>query len=226
MTSAGEREPTDRHPDDDLPAQDRLGAASWPVESGGLSASGDRPELTDDVLVARAAVGDPRAFEQLVRRHQQQMYLVALRITGNSDDAEDATQNAFIAAWRRLPEFRRAAKFSTWLYRIVTNHTLNQVRSRKRTDQQSDLAARLDQDQPVTTEPGPHERAEGSALLRDLRVAIAGLPPDLRTCWYAREVDGYSYQEVAAIAGVSFDVARGRIYRARLRLAEDLKAWR
>lgn len=185
-----------------------------------------RPELTDDVLVARAAAGDPRAFERLVRRHQQQMYVVALRITENRDDAEDATQNAFVAAWRRLPEFRRDAKFSTWLYRIVTNHALNQVRSRKRSDQQSDIAALLDADQPASTEPGPQDQAEGNALLRDLRTAIAALPPDLRTCWYAREVDGYSYLEVAAIAGVSFDVVRGRIYRARLKLAEDLKAWR
>ena len=200
-----------------------MAADGEPADDGGTH---PRPDLSDDVLVARAAAGDPRAFERLVRRHQQQMYHVALRITGNGDDAEDAAQNAFISAWRRLPEFRRDAKFSTWLYRIVTNHALNQVRSRRHSDEQRDLATLLEDDQPVSAEPGPQDRAESSALLRDLRAAIATLPPDLRTCWYAREVDGYSYVEVAAIAGVSFDVARGRIYRARIKLAEELKAWR
>ncbi len=190
------------------------------------SSDGGRPELADEVLVARAASGDPRAFETLVRRHQAQMFRVALRITGRADDAEDAAQNAFIAAWRRLPEFRQDSSFATWLYRIVTNQALNQVRSRQRSDQHSDIAALLDADQPASTEPGPEARTETSALLNDLRSAIARLPDDLRTCWYAREVDGHSYQEVAVIAGVSFDVARGRIFRARQRLAEDLKAWR
>ena len=207
-------------------AADRTPADDAAPESGDGWAGVTRPPLGDDVLVARAAAGDPRAFEQLVRRHQQQMYSVALRITENSDDAEDAAQNAFIAAWRRLPEFRQDAKFSTWLYRIVTNHALNQVRARKRTDQQRDIASLLEQDQPASTEPGPQDSAEGNALLQDLRTAIAALPEELRICWYAREVDGYSYQEVATIAGVTFDVARGRIYRARLKLADDLKAWR
>jgi len=178
------------------------------------------------VLVARAALGNPRAFEQLVRRFQRQMYAVALRITGRPDDAEDAAQNGFIAAWRRLPDYRGDAKFSTWLYRIVTNYALNQVRSRARSDKQIDIGTLLGAQEPVTSQPGPAQHAEASALVRDLRAALAALPPELRVCWLAREVDGCSYEEVATIAGVSFDVARGRIFRARQRLAEAMAAWR
>ena len=176
--------------------------------------------------MARAAGGDPRAFEQLVRRYQKQMYAVALRILERPDDAEDAAQNAFIAAWRRLPDFRSESKFSTWLYRIVSNHALNQLRSRARSDTQADLAALVGDREPVTSETGPAEHAETSELVRQIRAALAALPPELRVCWLAREVDNCSYQEVAAIAGVSLDTARGRIFRARQRLAQDLEAWR
>lgn len=182
--------------------------------------------LEEVVLVVRAAEGDPRAFEQLLRRHQQTMYTVALRILNHPDDAEDVTQNAFVAVWRRLPEFRRQAKFSTWLYRIVTNHALNVLRSRSRTGTQTDLAALLGSAEPVTSQPGPAQHAESSALLRDLRTALAGLPDELRVCWLLREVENKSYEEVAAIAGVSLDTARGRVYRARHRLAEAMAAWR
>ena len=187
-------------------------------------------ELGDEVLAARARDGDARAFEELLRRHQQAMYAVALRILADPGDAEDATQDAFIAAWRQLPVFRADAKFSTWLYRIVTNHALNHLR--RRTAREARAGYRLDDAglttprQPVASTGDPYQQAETSALLADLRTALAGLPEPLRVCWLLREVDNCSYQEVATITGITLDTARGRIYRARQHLAEAMAAWR
>jgi len=181
------------------------------------------------VLVAYARDGDARAFEQLVRRHQRAMYGVALRILADPDDAEDTTQNAFIAAWRRLPQFRAEAQFSTWLYRIVTNHALNQLRRRTSgvdLDRGVDITDLAADRQPTAFAADPHEHAETRALLADLRGALAGLPDELRVCWLLREVDNCSYQEVATLTAINLDTARGRIYRARQRLAEAMESWR
>lgn len=188
-----------------------------------------RRELDDAVLVNRARNGDPRAFEVLVRRHQNAMYGVALRVLANPDDAEDVTQNAFVTAWRKLPEFRAEARFSTWMYRIVSNLALNAARDRSRRATPTDdletvgTGARWQAGAPVAD---PARRAETVALLAAARAALDGLPPDLRLCWLLREMENCTYQEVADIAEVSLDTARGRIYRARLQLAEAMSPWR
>ena len=188
-----------------------------------------RRELDDAVLVARARNGDPRAFEMLVRRHQNAMYGVALRVVGNPDDAEDVAQNAFVTAWRKLPEFRAESTFSTWMYRIVSNLALNAARDRSR------RATPAEDLETTTTAPrwsagstpaDPAQEAETLALLEAARAALDRLPADLRLCWLLREMENCSYQEVADIAKVSLDTARGRIYRARLQLAEAMSPWR
>jgi RNA polymerase sigma-70 factor (ECF subfamily) len=187
----------------------------------------DRVTLHEDVLVARARDGDARAFEQLVRCHQRAMYAVALRILGNPADAEDATQDGFVTAWRRLPQFRSDARFSTWLYRIVVNHALTELRRRARRADTSVDPSDLDAtDQPVASNTDPYQHSEATALLADLRTALADLPTDLKVCWVLREVEDCSYEEVATIVGVTLDTARGRIYRARRRLAETMAPWR
>lgn len=208
-----------------------------PAGTGAIDPAGPGPtraplrrELDDAVLVARAQDGDPRAFEVLVRRHQNAMFGVAVRILGNPDDAEDVAQNAFITAWRRLPEFRADAKFSTWMYRIVSNLALNAVRDRKR------RAAPVDDPETVAEQDGrwtdrsvgegPEEHAQRVALLEAARAALDRLSEDLRLCWLLREMEQCTYQEVADITKVSLDTARGRIYRARLQLAEAMSSWR
>lgn len=187
-----------------------------------------RRALDESVIVARAQNGDPRAFESLVRTHQNAMYGVALRILSNPDDAEDVTQNAFVTAWRRLPEFRSDSKFSTWMYRIVSNLALNAARDRSRRAESTDDIEAVGEHgrwlQPAPTDP--QQVAEQSALMDAVRAALDGLPADLRLCWLLREVERCSYQEVAEITEVGLDTARGRIYRARLQLAEAMSSWR
>jgi RNA polymerase sigma-70 factor (ECF subfamily) len=196
-----------------------------PAATGGTSPRRSRlSELTDEELVQRAQSGNSRAFETLLRRHERAMFGTSLRLLGRPSDAEDAVQEAFIAAWRRLPEFRGDARFSTWLYRIITNRSLNELRRRK-------PAASLDDDDgpvPVALVQtgGPARQAEQSAMLTALQSALADLPESLRVCWLLREMDRRSYDEIADIVGIPEPTVRGRIARARTRLAEVMAPWR
>lgn len=198
---------------------------------GAVPRQAARRTIDDAVLVARAQNGNPRAFETLVRRHQNAMYGVALRILSNPDDAEDVAQNAFVTAWRRLPEFRSEAKFSTWMYRIVSNLALNAARDRhRRAIPSDDLENVGGRDGSWMHRPSggddPEQHAQHTALMDAVRAALDDLPTELRLCWQLREIERCTYQEVADITKVSLDAARGRIYRARLRLAEAMSSWR
>lgn len=200
------------------------GAAAGPVT--GVTARAEwasQTELLDDAtLVVRAQEGDARAFETLVRRHQRPLHALAVRLTGNREEAADAVQDAFIAAWRRLPEFRGEALFSTWMYRIATNRCLSAARARRPTVPLDALA------EPLAAPPadGPADAAEARDRSAALGRAVAALPPEQRACWVLREIDGLSYAEIAEIVRTSPDAVRGRIHRARVRLAEVMRPWR
>ncbi|WP_037575061.1 RNA polymerase sigma factor [Phaeacidiphilus oryzae] len=177
----------------------------------------------DDALqVARAAEGDPAAFEVLVRRHGPVLLHLAVRILGNRADAEDAVQEAFVSAWRRLPEFRRDSAFLTWMYRIVTNRCLNQIRSRRPT---ADWDAVPEPAAPES-QSSPARAAESSAAVQALTRVLAELPPEQRACWILRELHGLSYEDIAEAVGASQTTVRGRIYRVRRYLTEAMGAWR
>ncbi len=176
-------------------------------------------ELDDLTLVVRAQEGDVRAFEALARRHQRALYRVALRVTGDAGEAEDALQDSLLDAWRHLDRFRGDAAFTTWMYRIVTNRCLAALR-RRRPPLVADAA-------PEVPAPDSPERAvELDAELAALASAVQDLPYDQRVCWVLRELLGMSYAEIAEIAGVGEAAVRGRIYRARVRLAEAMRQWR
>lgn len=183
-------------------------------------------DLTDDELVERAQSGNSRAFELLLRRHQRAMFGTSLRLLSRDSDAEDAVQEAFIASWRRLPEFRSDAQFSTWLYRIVTNRSLNELRRRKPVtvlEPDGQIAGAADF---LIDTDSPDRQVEQSAMMDALHAALAKLPASLRACWLLREVDHRSYQEIADIVGVPEPTVRGRISRARANLAEAMTEWR
>lgn len=186
-------------------------------------------DLSDEELVDRAQSGNSRAFELLLRRHQRAMFGTSVRLLSRDADAQDAVQEAFIASWRRLPEFRADAKFSTWLYRIVTNRSLNELR-RRRPVETLDIAADTNAGsaaRELLIDTGtPEKHAEQSAMLTALQAALADLPATLRVCWMLREVDRRSYDDIAVIVGVPEATVRGRISRARGKLAEAMTQWR
>lgn len=176
----------------------------------------------DDLLVVRAGEGDEEAFEVLVRRHGPGMLRLAARLLGNRTEAEDAVQESFVSAWRKLPEFRGSAAFGTWIYRIVTNRCLNVLRARRPVaglDSVPDLAAPEHQ-------ASPARAAESHAAAAALAKATAELSPEQRVCWVLRELDGLSYEAIAETIGISQEAVRGRVFRARRYLTEAMGAWR
>lgn len=173
----------------------------------------------EQFLIRAAQRGDLEAFGDLIRLHELQVYRVALRMLGNEADAEDAAQEALVKAWRSIGRFRQSSAFSTWLYRIVTNHCLNVISARRPTvelDDERDGAQSLD----------PAVAVQRRAEMRELTASIAGLPPDQRAALVLREFEGLSYDEVAEVLGVSLAAVKGRIHRARLTVAQDLGEWR
>ncbi|MFF0744839.1 RNA polymerase sigma factor [Streptomyces sp. NPDC004111] len=178
--------------------------------------------MPDRLLAVRAGEGDESAFEALVRRHGPDLLRLATRMLGSATEAEDAVQEAFVSAWRSLPEFRGDAAFRTWMYRIVTNRCLNQLRSRRPT---TDLDAVPEQEAPGH-EGSPARDAEAGAGLRELSRVLDGLSPEQRACWLLREMHGLSYEEIADTVGSSPQAVRGRMFRARRALTEAMAAWR
>ncbi len=181
----------------------------------------DRPDLDEQTLVVRAQEGDAAAFEQLARRHQAALYRLAVRVLGNPTDAEDALQDALLDAWRRIGRFRGDSAFSTWMYRVVTNRCLGVLRRRPPTAPVHEMA------EPATA-PGrsPEHVVEVDAGMDALRAALRQLPDGQRVCWVLRELEGLSYAEIAEVTGASETAVRGRIHRARTRLAEVMGPWR
>jgi RNA polymerase sigma-70 factor, ECF subfamily len=178
-----------------------------------------RDELDESTLVVRAQEGDAGAFEALARRHQATLYRVAVRVLGDRVEAEDAVQEALVDAWRRIERFRGDAAFSTWMYRIVTNTCLGMLRGRR--------PVPVDElDDRVLAPDSPERSAELDAGLAALGRAVQSLSADLRVCWVLRELEGLGYSDIAQITGASEDAVRGRIHRARIRLAEVMRPWR
>jgi RNA polymerase sigma-70 factor (ECF subfamily) len=172
----------------------------------------------DAQLVTRAQAGRLDAFEELVRRYRQPIYQVALRMLGDAADAEDATQDAFVQAWRNLAGFRADAAFSTWMYRIVMNRCLNVLRSRRRTE-----PLPVGREAPASR---PDRIAEARWEVEDLKLAIARLSPEQRAPFVLRELEGRSYQEIAEVLELSVPAVKSRLHRARLEVLAAMRGWR
>jgi RNA polymerase sigma-70 factor, ECF subfamily len=173
---------------------------------------------TDGDLVSRAQSGQLDAFEELVRKHRLATYRVALRMLADESDAEDATQDAFVQAWRNLGGFRADAAFSTWMYRIVTNRCLNMLRARRRTEELPD-----DREAPASR---PDRIAEARWQVEDLKLAILRLTPEQRAPLVLRELQGCTYEEIAEALDLSIPAVKSRLHRARLELLTAMGSWR
>jgi RNA polymerase sigma-70 factor (ECF subfamily) len=184
-----------------------------------VSGLDDADDLDDRLLAARAADGDDEAFEQLVRRYAPRMLVLASRMLGERTEAEDAVQEAFVAAWRALPDFRADSAFQTWIYRIVTNKCLNLLRARR------PLAPLADAGDLRAPGNDPPAAAEAAEALTALGHALRALTDEQRACWMLREMEGLSYEEISRVVGVGEPAVRGRIHRARKALMEAVREW-
>lgn len=182
---------------------------------------------TDKLLVERVKRGDKAAFDALVLKYQQRVVNLVSRFVGNHADALDVTQEAFLKAYRALPNFRGDSAFYTWLYRIAVNTAKNYLAM------QSRRAGELDQDisEIEQIEANDALRDKGTPerlLLRDeiqatVISAIEELPEDLRMAILLREVDGMSYEDIAGVMVCPIGTVRSRIFRAREAVDKRLK---
>ncbi|MGW8981564.1 RNA polymerase sigma factor [Streptomyces parvus] len=175
----------------------------------------------DTLMTERAAEGDEDAFAVLVRRHAPSLLRLATRLLGDRAEAEDAVQEAFVGAWRSLPEFQGRSSFGTWMYRIVTNRCLNILRARR---PQAPLNELPDLPAPAHA-TAPDRITEGRAALHDVQEALSTLSPEQRICWTLRTLDGRSYAFIAKTVGISEQAVRARVFRARRQLTHSLGAW-
>ncbi len=172
---------------------------------------------SDEALLAAHLRGDPRAFGELVARHERRIYGLCLRILGNREDAEDATQEAFLAALRKAASFRRAAAFSTWLYRIAVNAATDQARRRGR----ARLAALDPEDAGLAVAPGG-ELGEVVASAVAVQTALAQVPEEFRVAVVLCDLYRVPYADAAQILEVPVGTVKSRVFRGRLALAEQL----
>lgn len=184
--------------------------------------------MPDDerALLIRSRSGDPDAFEHLVRLHQDRIFNLAYRITGNHEDAADAAQEAFVRAYQALPRFRADAAFGTWLYRIATNVALDLVRRRPRVPPVELPPEHPPADNAWPSDPemeGPEAAAHHREVSRRIQAALAALPAEFRAAVVLRDLEGLAYEDVARILKVPVGTVRSRISRGRQALRAQLR---
>lgn len=171
----------------------------------------------DGVLVARCLAGDTEAFRPLVERYQRLLYVVAVRMLNDREDALDAAQSAFARAFEKLASYDRRHKFFSWLYRILVNECLNVRRARRDQEQ-------LNPEMVGAADPGLDlQRAETG---RRVRAAVAQLPRALREVIVLRHFAEMSYQEMAEVLDLPEKTVKSRLYSARQQLGQQLLGWK
>ena len=170
-------------------------------------------------LICRAARGDAEAFRQLVEAYQTPAYRLAARMCG-PDSAEDVTQEAFLAAWRALPDFRGDCRCSTWRYRLVSNAAIDCLRREKKHRDTGDV----DDLELPDGGPSPQEQAERSDTRDAVRRALDRLSPEHRQVLLLRFMQELDYGEIARALNVSEGTVKSRINRAKSKLREVLAA--
>ena len=183
--------------------------------------TGTKP--TDADLIDATLAGRDEAFGVLFRRYGARLHNGLAKALGSPEEAADVTQEAFLKAFRKLNTFRGASGFYTWLYRIA----LNTAASRRRSAARRPLRFGLGQGgglshDPTDTADGPAGVAEAAERTALVRAALNSLPEDYRTAMVLREIEGFSYEQIAAVLGVPVGTVRSRLHRGRGELRERL----
>jgi RNA polymerase sigma-70 factor (ECF subfamily) len=187
--------------------------------------------MDEPALIKDAQHGDLDAFNWLVLAYQDNVYNTALRILGDEDLAADASQDAFISAFRSITSFR-GGSFRAWLLRTVTNACYDELRRRKRRPTVP-LEPQTDDDEEVETprwladtSMSPEQKAEAVELEHAIQHCLDGLPADFRTVVVLADLQGLDYSEISTAAHVPLGTIKSRLARARLRLRECLQSFR
>ena len=184
-------------------------------------AASSSPET--DALIARCLQGDQAAWEQVVRQHWRKVFNVAYKFVGRHDEAEDLTQDIFLKIFKALHTFDRRANFQTWLVSISRNLCIDHYRSVRK--ERETMAREVDASTlaPVSRERGPYGELEQIGLRQLIRRALAELPPALREAVMLRDLQEFSYQEIATRLDLPEGTVKSRINRGRIELARQLR---
>jgi RNA polymerase sigma-70 factor (ECF subfamily) len=182
----------------------------------------------DQQLVARAQQGDKQAFELLVAKYQRKLLRLISRLVRDPAEAEDVAQDAFIKAYRALPQFRGDSAFYTWLYRIGVNTAKNYLVSQGRrppssTEKDNEEAETFDDADALRDINTPESILLSKEIATTVNAAMAKLPEELRTAISLREIEGLSYDEISEVMNCPIGTVRSRIFRAREAIAAELR---
>lgn len=179
-------------------------------------------------LVEKSIAGDTDAFQHLVTKHQKKIFNIAYRMMGNEEDAKDMAQESLVKAYRNISKFRLDSAFSTWLFRITTNTCLDELRKYKR--KADEISLNIDKtddgEMPVRELAVDRNGPEGEYLKaerqRVLHEAIKTLSEDYKRAIVLRDIEGFSYEEIAEICETNIGTVKSRINRGRAMLKEKL----
>ena len=181
--------------------------------------------VPDQKLIERSCAGDLRAFEELIGRYEKKVYSICYRFIGNHADASDLAQETFIRIYKSLPRFRGESTFLTWVYHITANICRDFLRKESKVNIIS-----LDESKPdrnlekvITEQNEPLEIVEGKETEDQIRRIMASLPDEYRLILIMRELQGFSYEEIAKATNCPEGTVKSRINRARQALREILK---
>jgi len=181
-------------------------------------------EFNEAEAIERAKQGDAEAFQALYEKHKRRVYSLCLRMTTNTAEAEDLTQEAFLQLYRKIATFRGESAFSTWLHRLSVNVVLMHLRKKglpvvslEETTQGGE------EDAPKKDFGAEYLRLAGSVDRLQLQKAVDDLPPGYRTIFLLHDVEGYEHNEIAGIVGCSIGNSKSQLHKARMKLRDLLK---
>lgn len=181
--------------------------------------------VSDEELIARFQKGDEYAFDQIVRRYKDPLLNFVYRFVGDTIEAEDIVQDTFYRVYKNKHYYKEVAKFSTWIYTIAGNLSKTELRRRRRRkffSIHSDSKTEKEYELPDISK-SPETKANSNVTEKIIHNAISKLPPKFRQVIVLRDVQEFSYEEIASILKVPLGTVKSRVNRARLRLQDDLK---
>ncbi|HJA49067.1 MAG TPA: sigma-70 family RNA polymerase sigma factor [Candidatus Agathobaculum intestinipullorum] len=174
-------------------------------------------------ILTRARRGETAAFEELVRLYEKRVYAVALRSSGNPEDAADIVQEVFLRAWRSIESFRGDSGLSTWLFRITMNLCVDHARHKHAQPQTQPIVTDDETERPLPDPaPTPEEHLDNRELGRELAAALEEISEEHRRIVLLRDVSGMSYTEIAEVLEISEGTVKSRLSRARIALRKVL----
>jgi len=202
----------------------RLSAAGKGNLAGASKKQGE--QLSEAEAIERAKSGDAEAFEVLYSLHKRRVYSLCLRMTTNTAEAEDLTQEAFLQLFRKIGTFRGESAFSTWLHRMAVNVVLMRLRKKGLQLVPIEETVETEEEAPKKELGGQDPILAGSIDRLQMQKAVDSLPPGYRTIFVLHDVEGYEHNEIAEIVGCSIGNSKSQLHKARMKLRDLLKTSR